>query len=485
MNNRIKIYLIALLSVFTLNVSAQNNNTYKFISNNSMEITSIIKSNNKYFILLNESTYEFDQINSIILITNNNLEILDTISIPIPDYYYVAKFLIVDSNIVVYGMSDSLTNNLEFGNLFIAKLNFNGKLISYKYFQNQYLEIPRDIIYYKNRFYITSNTMINNSGIRYYGNLKILDDSLKLIDYIVDSSMRNIYFDRIDVLSVNELAVTGAYIGDLQNGARTIVIDTLLNIKNIISDSTLQKDQLNIDCKSWLSASTVKINNKLYNLFEYDTRSHLNPNSQDVFKRIGIKKTNSNGLSSIHLFHFDLTNTDKPLLANIKNNNIEVFGTLDNHSVTNQPNRNGNLLYMVIDTNMNILRLNQFGDNNYQQLRGVLIDANKYLFYGFEKNYVLNKKIPYIYKVDNIDTYTTVNNTFSSNLNIYPNPTKDKLHININERANEVYLLNSLGQRIEVDMINNEIDLSEFSDGVYYLFINTNSGLYKGKVVKN
>lgn len=483
-----KLFLTLLISLILFNVYGQTNRTIKYYSNNSMEISSIINLSTDFYILLNESIIEFDQKNSIIIKTNNNLEVIDTLNFNFPDYYYISKFLIVDSNIVLFGMLDTITNNFEFGNLFIAKLDLNGKLLNYKLIQNQFLEIPRDIKFLNNKYYITSNTMMNNNSIRYYASLRILDDSLNIINKLVDSTKLNVYFDRIDELANNELAISGAFIGNSKLGGRTIIVDTLLNVIAEVSDSTILKDQLNLNCASWISTSSVRINNNIYNLVEYDTQSHLNPNNNNPFKRIGIKKTNLIGFNSMHVFHFDSTYTDKPLFSKLKNNNIQIFGTLDNHSILNKPNRNGNFLFMEIDTNMNIKKMHQFGDANYQQLRGVLEIGNKYLFYGYEKDYIINKKTPYIYLVDNIDSYTSINNSATKNnsISIYPNPSTSEFNIRSSEKIKNITIYNSNSQLFmteDFDDYDVKVNLNE--NGLFFVRVQTEGGVYVEKVMIN
>jgi hypothetical protein len=85
----------------------------------------------------------------------------------------------------------------------------------------------------------------------------------------------------------------------------------------------------------------------------------------------------------------------------------------------------------------------------------------------------------------------TKNNLSDQNIKIYPNPVKDKLTIDVENKNTEdinFSLTNSLGQLIDINSkIANtklEIDTSELPSGVYYLKIQNNSGQEEFKIIK-
>jgi len=76
-------------------------------------------------------------------------------------------------------------------------------------------------------------------------------------------------------------------------------------------------------------------------------------------------------------------------------------------------------------------------------------------------------------------------------LNIYPNPTKDKLNIEFTDNANNIEklsLFNTLGKIVytkegkELNVKIIEIDLSEYKTGIYYLDLKTEEGILRKKI---
>lgn len=80
-----------------------------------------------------------------------------------------------------------------------------------------------------------------------------------------------------------------------------------------------------------------------------------------------------------------------------------------------------------------------------------------------------------------------VENSLKTNLHIYPNPTSEKIQIDISNDINvvSIELYNVLGVRImNFESLQNELNLKEFSSGVYILKIISDSGTISKKIVK-
>ncbi|MFM9988620.1 T9SS type A sorting domain-containing protein [Flavobacterium sp.] len=80
------------------------------------------------------------------------------------------------------------------------------------------------------------------------------------------------------------------------------------------------------------------------------------------------------------------------------------------------------------------------------------------------------------------------NNDFenlTNELEIYPNPVGDKLHINTPEEILNVALFDINGRIINNTLINNTIDFSNISNGVYLIKIVTDKGIINKKIIKN
>jgi len=75
-------------------------------------------------------------------------------------------------------------------------------------------------------------------------------------------------------------------------------------------------------------------------------------------------------------------------------------------------------------------------------------------------------------------------NNFDSNFSTYPNPTKGKLFINSSEKINELTVFNHEGKLILTQKIGKSIDLSLYSNGVYYIVAHTKSKTFTKKIIK-
>lgn len=100
----------------------------------------------------------------------------------------------------------------------------------------------------------------------------------------------------------------------------------------------------------------------------------------------------------------------------------------------------------------------------------------------------------FITRFDLVNLYNNTNKIDkSNNIHIFPNPTTDKININIEEnnlKEGQITVYNLLGQIVQ--SINNQnlqndfsIDVSHLKQGVYFLVIETNSQYYSQKFIKN
>ena len=90
-------------------------------------------------------------------------------------------------------------------------------------------------------------------------------------------------------------------------------------------------------------------------------------------------------------------------------------------------------------------------------------------------------------------TSTSVQNISYNNLNIYPNPTRGLLNIefdNIDNKISEVSVVNVLGDKIYNDNLDNktfkyssQIDLSKYSNGIYFVRFKTKDGFVTKKLI--
>lgn len=72
----------------------------------------------------------------------------------------------------------------------------------------------------------------------------------------------------------------------------------------------------------------------------------------------------------------------------------------------------------------------------------------------------------------------SIENSLSSQIEIYPNPAKNLIHIKSNEKGINSEIIDIQGQLISTST-KNEIDISNLSSGIYFLKINTNTLYHK------
>jgi hypothetical protein len=107
--------------------------------------------------------------------------------------------------------------------------------------------------------------------------------------------------------------------------------------------------------------------------------------------------------------------------------------------------------------------------------------------------YFAGEKGTYLLDIElarNVPTSITENN-MEDFINVFPNPAKDFVTIdlkNINDKINLVNLLNSQGQSVYSENINKvantwNVPLQELPDGIYFLQIQTNNGIVARKII--
>lgn len=71
-------------------------------------------------------------------------------------------------------------------------------------------------------------------------------------------------------------------------------------------------------------------------------------------------------------------------------------------------------------------------------------------------------------------------------ISVYPNPTSDfvKLNLPSHIEVSSVQMFDLLGKSIDVELSNNQIDLTSFAEGVYMISIETNQGKLTKKIIK-
>lgn len=79
----------------------------------------------------------------------------------------------------------------------------------------------------------------------------------------------------------------------------------------------------------------------------------------------------------------------------------------------------------------------------------------------------------------------SVHNEKLSDIVIYPNPVKDIIYLDLptDLLIEEIKLHNILGEAINIEINNEQIDVSQLSSGVYFLRLTSNAGEFKQKII--
>ena len=84
-----------------------------------------------------------------------------------------------------------------------------------------------------------------------------------------------------------------------------------------------------------------------------------------------------------------------------------------------------------------------------------------------------------------ISISTGVNNIISSEFNVYPNPAQNLLNINSKHKINKTTIYSVDGSLVNTySNVNESIDISDLSKGMYLLLINTESGIIQHRFIK-
>jgi len=85
----------------------------------------------------------------------------------------------------------------------------------------------------------------------------------------------------------------------------------------------------------------------------------------------------------------------------------------------------------------------------------------------------------------NCDGTVGINEYQLENMNIYPNPTLGKLHIDSQEKINTISISNIIGKQVffAEGFNKNTIDLSSLENGIYFINISTDKGMHIEKII--
>lgn len=70
-----------------------------------------------------------------------------------------------------------------------------------------------------------------------------------------------------------------------------------------------------------------------------------------------------------------------------------------------------------------------------------------------------------------------------SNITLYPNPVVNQLHVNSHNDIEELVIINIRGQKFDVRLIDNSIDVTHLSEGLYFVKIRIGENIETHKIV--
>ena len=82
-------------------------------------------------------------------------------------------------------------------------------------------------------------------------------------------------------------------------------------------------------------------------------------------------------------------------------------------------------------------------------------------------------------------TVSNKDSELSSELTVYPNPTTDIVHINLNGQLLELIYIYDINGRFLNTVSTSSFSMNKYSNGMYFLVIQTGEGTIFKKIVKN
>ena len=70
-----------------------------------------------------------------------------------------------------------------------------------------------------------------------------------------------------------------------------------------------------------------------------------------------------------------------------------------------------------------------------------------------------------------------------TNLSVYPNPTSGVVHIESDLAIEFATVYNSIGEKIQVNLIDNKLDLSDLSNGMYIIRLSINNNIITKRII--
>jgi hypothetical protein len=92
-------------------------------------------------------------------------------------------------------------------------------------------------------------------------------------------------------------------------------------------------------------------------------------------------------------------------------------------------------------------------------------------------------------EIENYEDVTSINDNYSANINIYPNPVNGRLYIETLTQTQTIEIYDIYGRRQVAETMSHQgnltIDVSDLNNGIYFVKISTEEGDIVKRIVKN
>ncbi len=311
-------------------------------------------------------------------------------------------------------------------------------------------------------FYMESTLERNGSITEYnYSEMDYYYTPLEsgVYSYLIDYSFVNSTSMIVDNLELNEgytnIVTNSNEVFDFENG-----INNKLLLESTENNSVLIQTDVSNNANNVLFMSGGEEPIKWKN-----TQNDIWLNNQDFINKVNFK-INTQNMSQLYL-RFDLKQTYTDLQEN------SMFRVVVNGNIIGSE-------IMPIANQTDMFQTYQFDLNSYigQDIRVSLQHLGK-----------SSSGIGDSAFIDNIELGNVLNSEqfFFDYLTVYPNPSKDIIYVKNKDIIDEYEIMNISGQVLEMKIVNLdifEINIEEFSSGVYFLKLNSENNFKTIKVVK-
>lgn len=289
---------------------------------------------------------------------------------------------------------------------------------------------------------------------------------------ITPSQVRNLFTNLLPLetrsfevtLNFNPTTATSFYtIGQTANFSVNIVENTSLELATTIADNTFSYDQIvqtytpnNIKCLEGNSLDGSLIGEYLHYVINFENSGTA------VVNNVVVKNTFDSAIFDMN--SIQILKTSHPLDIKIVDNQVDYFF---NNAAISPPGGHGGIL-------LKIKTLNNIAP-------GTTISNNAQIFFDY------SAPITTPTEATVIQALGVTENNVDKSIKIYPNPTNSIINVNGDFTIQSVELFDVQGRLLQTNLQNSNtalLDISEKSNGIYFVKITTEKGIKVEKIIK-